>query len=215
MAIAEDIMEQGSPLDIGHLYNVARRVLNIQRKELYDIIKFLLGNHYLVEGTKFTRETVLAHPYRSKIMASVARHGSMHFSAIKDAITSSELSDTGSSGQLIWHLGLLLKFKHLKRIKYSNKTLFCKPYLSKMHAIINFLLQDETIQAIISHVLENGSSDKSEIHNFLDHNRDTVYYRVNKLLKDKYLIEDKSKNNHVKINPDYIAIFKEVLIGEA
>ena len=120
IAIAEDMMSQNKSLTIERLYNVSKKILKIPRKGLISIIHFLINNHVLIEGSKFSRKTILDNYLRRNILDYIRLNGCAHFSILRKEVVSEPDGNLGSSGQLIWHLEMLMKFNYIKKIKVGN-----------------------------------------------------------------------------------------------
>jgi len=109
LEIAKEIVNQNKVLTTELLYNVAKRKLHIPRKGLLNIIQTLLNRKILVEGSKYTRDTVMVNPYRRMIYDFIKENVGSHFSLIKNDVDFSEGGTIASSGRLIWHLISLRK----------------------------------------------------------------------------------------------------------
>jgi hypothetical protein len=101
--IAEEIMSKNKVLNIETLYNVAKISLKLPRNGLLFIIQFLINKKILIEGSKFSRETVLLNPTRRGVYNCIRTNPGVHFSILRKKALSDE---SGSSGQLVWHLEL-------------------------------------------------------------------------------------------------------------
>jgi hypothetical protein len=97
--IAEAIMSKNKVLNIETLYNVAKKSLNLPKSGLLFIIQFLINKKILIEGSKFSRETVLSNPTRRGIYNCIRANPGVHFSILRKKALSDE---SGSSGQLVW-----------------------------------------------------------------------------------------------------------------
>ena len=84
--IAEEIIDENRPLNMEVLYTIAKRRLNIPRKGLLSIIQLLFNSKVLVEGSKYTKETVLSNPLRKRIYNFILRNLGTHFSLIRKEV---------------------------------------------------------------------------------------------------------------------------------
>lgn len=187
--IAEDILSENKVLDIDTLYTIAKRRLKIPRKGLLKIIKFLLHKKILIEGSKYTKETLLANYIRNKIYKFIKNTNGAHFSFIKNSLKSIQ-----SSGQLIWHLEMLLKFKFIKKTKVGNFTIFMPIGTEDKVGILNFFLKDEITEKILICIGLQKEIKRSSIYKVIDEEREHVYYRLNNLIENEiceFLTEDK------------------------
>ena len=200
--IAEEIMHSGKTLDVDHLCNVTKRELKLSGRKTLEIIDFLLGNHILIEGTRFSRDEILENTYRAQIWRLIKTFGGVHFSFIKKQVFF-ELSDTpGSPGQLLWHLGLLLRFKYVKRCKAKNYTIFMPATMDEEMGIVCFLLNDTRNLKIMNLLIQQPIIRKADIYDDTVEDRDAVRYRINNL-KDFGLIEiNKINQNELQLRED-------------
>ncbi|MFX1427605.1 MAG: hypothetical protein ACFFBE_14210 [Promethearchaeota archaeon] len=196
LELAEEIMSKNKVLNIENLYNLAKKRLKIPRNGLLSIIQFLINKKILIEGSKFSRETVLLNHIRKRILNYIKANLGVHFSDLRKAALPEEM---GSSGQLVWHLEMLLKFNYIKKIKVGNYTVFLPADLDKEEGKIHFLLRDRISNMIISLLNEEDGVNKSEITKKISEKREDIYYRLNNLLGYNILIETPDKS--IAINP--------------
>ncbi|GAH04445.1 unnamed protein product, partial [marine sediment metagenome] len=99
LEIAEEIMRKNKILNIENLYNLAKKRLKIPRNGLLSIIQILINKKILIEGSKFSKETVLSNHIRNGIYNYIRIHPGVHFSILRKKALPEE---KGSSGQLVW-----------------------------------------------------------------------------------------------------------------
>ena len=192
IAIAEDIMNQNKTLTIERLYNVSKKVLKIPRSGLISIIHFLINNHVLLEGSKFSKETVLENYLRKNILEYIRINGCAHFSNLRKKVATESDGSLGSSGQLVWHLEMLMKFNYIKKIKVGNYSVFF-PYMEdEKTAKVLFLMKDRINREIFGLLGERGPIIKADIHKEIDERREDVYYRINNLINQNLLKYDQA-----------------------
>ena len=214
LKIAEDIMSANKVLNIDNLYHIAKRTLKIPRKGLLSIIQFLINKKILIEGSKYSRKTVLLNRTRNKIYKFIKKHQAVHFSHIRKTIGEDSSSEGASSGQLIWHLEMLIKFNYIKKLKLGNYTIFSPIELDEEPAIINFLLHDTLNKEIISLVHSKKSLKRSKIYKILEQKRETVYYHVANLIECEILTLKEKEGKDVIINPKKKKIIESLLKGK-
>ncbi len=197
--IAEDIMSQNKILNVENLYNIAKKRLRLSRNGLLLILKFLIDNKILIEGSKFSRETVLSNPTRRGIYNYIRMNPGVHFSYLRSKALSVE---SGSSGQLVWHIEMLLKFNYIDKIKVGNYTVFLPIELEANLGIINFLLRDRINRKIVDLLTMQSSIKKSEIFKLIDEKREIVSYRLKNLVDYNLICCEDDTNKNVYINPD-------------
>ena len=83
LEIAEEIMRENKGLNTETLYNVAKKSLNLLRNGLLFIIQFLINKKILIEGSKFSRDTVLLNPIKRGIYNFIRMNPGAHFSIIR------------------------------------------------------------------------------------------------------------------------------------
>ncbi len=202
IAIAEDMMNQSKILTIERLYNVSKKTLKIPRSGLISIIHFLINNNVLLEGSKFSRETVLMNHFRKNILDYIRLNCCPHFSILRKEVLSERDGNLGSSGQLVWHLEMLMKFNYIKKVKVGNFTVFLPIEMEVELGIINFLLRDEINRKIVELLTTQISIKNSEIFKLIDENRGKVNYRLKNLIDYDLICLKEDSNKEVYLNPD-------------
>ncbi len=211
LKIAEDILSKNKVLDLESLYNIAKKTLKIPRKGLLYIIQFLLNRKILIEGSKFSKETVLSNQYRYNIYSFIKNQRGVHFSFIKKNVFTDNKCTLGSSGQLIWHLEMLLKFEYIKKLKVGNYTVFIPIEIDEDLGALYFLLKDDINKKIIKLLYEKESIIKSDIYKLLNEKRENVYYRINNLIEYDLISLNKESTNNISLNPEQKEIIAVIL----
>jgi predicted transcriptional regulator len=201
LEIAKEIIDQNKALNAELLYNVAKKRLGIPRRGLSSIIQTLLNRKILVEGSKYTRDTVMQNRFRRKLYEFIRKNIGTHFSLIKNHLQFNEEGKTTSPGRLIWHLEMLLKFNFIKRIKLKNFTLFLPLEVSEEEGIIHFILRDQVNYKILAMVLKSKSIKAADIHKEINEKREVVYYRVKNLIEIGFLSFGELNHEIIMINP--------------
>jgi len=197
--IAEEIMGKNKVLNIETLYNVAKKSMKLPRNGLLFIIQFLINKKILIEGSKFSRETVLANPTRRGLCNYIRANPGAHFSILRNKA----LSDaSGSSGQLVWHLEMLLNFNYIYKIKVGNYTVFLPIEMEVELGTINFLLRDKINRKIVGLLKTQSSIKSSEVFKFIDEKREQVNYRLKNLVNYNLICLKEDSSKEVYLNPD-------------
>lgn len=212
--IARNILNENKNLDIDTLYRTAKKTLKMPRKGLLKVIDFLLNRKVLIEGSKFTKKSVLSNPNRRIIYDFINQNIGAHFSLIRKEVFADDHSATVGNGQLIWHLEMLLKFEHIKKTKVKNNTIFFPSHVSENFSKLHFFLRDDINKKIIQLLLENDSLELSEIHKKLGINRQKVYYRVNNLIESELIISDGQDDKSLSINSSLKDTIAEIIYQE-
>ncbi|MHA1242376.1 MAG: hypothetical protein ACTSQU_16575 [Promethearchaeota archaeon] len=197
--IAKEVINNNNVLDTELLYTLAKRRLKFPRKGLLSIIQLLINKKVLVEGSKYTRDEILINKYRFNLYRFLTSYLGAHFSTIKKQIITDKSGSLGSSGQLIWHLEMLIKFNYIKKIKIKNYTVFLPYEIDDEIGLLHFILHDEIYLKIIQLLLSNEKLKKSEVHKLLDEKRETIYYRINNLIEFN-IIELRGDRNALILN---------------
>jgi predicted transcriptional regulator len=197
--IAEEIMSKNKVLNIETLYNVAKKSLKLPRNGLLFIIQFIINKKILIEGSKFSRETVLSNTTRRGIYNYIKMNPGVHFSILRKKALSDE---SGSSGQLVWHLEMLLKFNYINKIKAGNYTVFLPIEMEVELGMINFLLRDKINRKIVGLLTTQNSIINSEIFKLIDEKREKVNYRLKNLIDYDLICFKEDPSKEVYINPD-------------
>jgi predicted transcriptional regulator len=209
--IAKEVINNHNVLDTDLLYRLAKRRLKFPRKGLLSIIQLLINKKVLVEGSKYTRDEILNNKYRFHLYRFLTSYLGAHFSSIRKQIITDNRGTLGSSGQLIWHLEMLIKFNYIKKIKIKNYTVFLPYEIDDEIGLLYFVLRDEIYLKIIQLLISNAKLKKSEVHKLINEKRETIYYRINNLIEFN-IIESSGDNNSLILNPskkdDIILIIK-------
>jgi len=206
--IAEEIMRKNKILNIENLYNLAKKRLKIPRNGLLHIIQFLINKKILIEGSKFSKETVLSNFIRKKIYNYIRINPGVHFSILRKKALPEE---KGSSGQLVWHLEMLLKFDYIKKIKVGNYTVFLPFDMSEEMGRIIFLLRDRITYKVMTLLTEEKNVVKSEIYKKINEKREDVYYRISNLINHDFLTFSEASDKILCIKPNKRENIEEIL----
>ena len=193
--IAKEVIYNNNVLDTELLYTLAKRRLKFPRKGLLSIIQLLINKKVLVEGSKYTRDEVLNNRYRLNLYIFLTSYLGAHFSTIRKQILTDKSGNMGSSGQLIWHLEMLIKFNYIKKIKIKNYTVFLPYEMDDEIGLLHFVLHDEIYLKIIQLLINNEKLKKSEVHKLVNEKRETIYYRINNLIDFKIITLSGEKNS--------------------
>ena len=148
--IAEEIVAENKIVTLDNIYYRAKRRLKIPRRGLKSIIQYLVNKKVLVDQSRFTRNSILAHSLRKTIYYFIKDNLGVHLSPIRKYFQS---NNTGT-GQLLWHLDMLLKFNYIKTIKLKNHLLFLPIDIDDEAGIIYFFLRDNLNFKIVKLLIE-------------------------------------------------------------
>ena len=206
LEIAEEILSENRVLNIDNLYTIAKRRLKIPRRGLLRIIQFLLDKKILVEGSKYTKETVLSNKVRKQIYKFILDENGVNFSLIKKNIAAVQ-----GTGQVVWHLEMLLKFRFIKKLKIGNYTIFMPIETSYEVGSLNFFLKDQINEKIVILLGNKEKIKRSDVYKIIEEKREQVYYRIRILNENKIILFNKDSEKEIMINPKFHKIISELL----
>ncbi|MBY9008158.1 MAG: hypothetical protein KGD63_15565 [Candidatus Lokiarchaeota archaeon] len=204
--IAEDIIDKNQFLNIKILQNTARKILKLPRKDIIEKIEFLINKKLLIEGSKYTKKTVLNNQYRRKLYNIILNNNGIIFSLLKKKIYNNKI---GSSGQLIWHIGMLIKFELVKKIKIGNSTFFLPHQIDEDSGRLAFFLKDPINKKIITLLISMENIKRPEIYKIINEKRQSVYYRLNILIENNIIKYYNNSEKKLCINPKIKQIYKK------
>ena len=207
--IAEEIVAENKKVTLDKLYYKAKRRLKIPRRGLKSIIQYLVNKKVLVDQSRFTRNSILAHPFRKTIYYFIKSNLGAHLSTIRKYFQSDNTNLNTGTGQLLWHLDMLLKFNYVKTIKLKNYLLFLPLDIDDEAGIIYFFLRDDLNLRIIKLLIEKKEIKRVDISKNLAESRELVYYHLNNLI-DHSLI-DLNEDKFVYINPEKGLLIESII----
>ncbi|MFX1501032.1 MAG: hypothetical protein ACFFDH_08730 [Promethearchaeota archaeon] len=205
--IAEEIVEENKKLTIDNLYYRAKRILRIPRKGLKAIIQYLVNKKIIVNQSRFTKKSILAHPLREAIYSFIKDNLGVHLSTIRKNFQSENIG----TGQLLWHLKMLLKFNYVKSIKLKNYLLFLPIEIDDEIGIINFFLRNDLNFRIVKLLLGKKEFKRTEIYKNLAESRELVYYHLNNLIEHNLI--ELMENKSAYINPKKVLLIESTIIN--
>lgn len=207
--IAEEIVAENKKVTLDKLYYKAKRRLKIPRRGLKSIIQYLVNKKVLVDQSRFTRNSILSHPFRKTIYYFIKDNLGVHLSTIRKYFQSGNTKQNTGTGQLLWHLDMLLKFNYVKTIKLKNYLLFLPLDIDDEAGIIYFFLKDDLNFRIIKLLIEKKEIKRVDISKNLTESRELVYYHLNNLI-DHSLI-DLNEDKFVYINPEKGLLIESII----
>ncbi len=121
-----------------------------------------------------------------------------HFSILRKRALSYE---SESSGQLVWHLEMLLNFNYINKIKVGNYTVFLPIEMEADLGMIYFLLRDKINRKIVDLLTIQNSIKNSEIFKLIDEKREKVNYRLKNLIDYDLISYKEESSKEVYLNP--------------
>lgn len=207
LELAEEILSRNQTFNAKYLYNEAKKRLKIDRKTILRTIQLLIEKRILIEGSKLTKDLVLLNPHRKSILEFIQRNLGANFSMIKGAYEGT----TGSPGQLIWHLQMLLKFKYIKKIKYRRFTILIPSEVEEMLGVHFFILRNQLNLGIVKLFLVEDVIKKSDIYKHLNREREKINYRVNLLIEVNILCVLEEGENLITLNNEKREFLEQII----
>lgn len=196
--IANEVLKEGRVLNIEYLYRRAKRELKIPREGLLTIIQYLVNKKIIINGSKFTKDTILDNDIRNLVYNYIQQNIGLHFSAIKRNIVSLLKGNQIGVGQLIWHLEMLLKFNLIKSFELGNHTIFIPVEIDEIIAKIYYLARNSVRNKILRHFIEIERTTRPLIADVIQENRENVYYHIKILIEHDCIV---NLNKELSLNP--------------
>ena len=204
--IAKELVDKNKIVKLEKLFNIAKKRLGINTQGLNYILKYLLDNKILIEGSKIIKSEALSNENRMVIFKFIKKYPGVNFSALKNNVLPE--SNLGT-GQIIWHLEILMNFRYINKINFKNFTLYLPYEMAPEQALCYFLLRNRINRKIIKILNNKGSMKQADIPQAINESKGNVYYHIKLLNKEKLLISEKiSGNLEARLN----AINKDLLI---
>ena len=213
LEIAEELVRNNKVIQSDLLYKIAKRRLKYSSERLFSIINSLFQNQILVEGSKFTRISILFNEYRGKIYELIKTYPGLHFSIIKEKIFGNGDNSSGSTGQFVWHLEGLIKFNYIKRISVSKYSLFLPVEMEDDFGILFFWLRDRINLKIILLLRNNEPIEQAQIPKDTKESKGNVYYHIKTMIELKILSSGKNADTgktEVWLNPEKRDLFIQI-----
>lgn len=211
MEIAKELLSKNKALDIDLLYTIAKRRLNLPRKGLISIIQYLLNKKILVEGSKYTRESVLANKNRVLIYEYITTNLGAHFSSIRKEAFPDVEDELKSIGQVVWHLEMLIKFKLIKKMNIGNYVIFLPIEIDEKEGLLHFFLNDAINEKILILLVKMEKVKRSDVYKLIDEKRENVYYRIKNLMEKKVVSFVEGSEKVIKLTSKYEELTRELL----
>ncbi|MFW9820653.1 MAG: hypothetical protein ACFFE5_13670 [Candidatus Thorarchaeota archaeon] len=206
--IANVILHEGRVLNIDYLYRRAKRELKIPREGLLTIIQYLVNKKIIINGSKFTKDTILDNDVRNLIYRFIQKNIGLHFSAIKRHLMTILKDSQIGVGQLIWHLEMLLKFNLIKSFTLSNHTIFISSETDDLIAKIYYLARHIIRNKIFRHLIEKERTTRPVISEEINENREKVYYHIKILTEYSCIL---CHDKEIFLNPKYKILIVKVI----
>ena len=182
--LANELIEKNKVLKIKTLYNQAIKSLDLRGNAILEILHFLTNKKVLIDGSKHTRETILLNLYRKRIYKVINEQRGATFSDLRSIIFT---KNSGSAGQLLWHLKMLINFNYIKKIKIGNYSVFLPIDMDENLGKLFFYMKDDLNRKIIDLLLHNDKIVKTSVYKRIKFKRENVNYRLKILIENNIL----------------------------
>ncbi|MBY9004459.1 MAG: hypothetical protein KGD73_10840 [Candidatus Lokiarchaeota archaeon] len=195
--LANEILAEGRLLNIEYLYRRAKRELQIPREGLLTIIQYMVNKKIIIDGSKFTKDTILNNSFRNLIYNFIRDNIGLHFSVIKRNLMKNLKENQIGTGQLIWHLEMLLKFRLIKSFMVGNHTIFIPVEFDENIAKIYYHARNMIRNKILRHLIIEKQCTRPVLHEAIKESRENVYYHIKILIENDYIIDN---NRELSLN---------------
>jgi len=194
------------------LSNIASRKLKIPRAGINKIIQNLLNNKFLIDGSRFTKLTILSNQTRFYIYQLIETYLGAHFSFLKKQVSQVKEKKIGT-GCLTWHLDKLISFNLIKKVKVQNYLIFLPIKISDEEGILYFILRDPLNRLIVNLLLERETVYKVDFYKELNVKRAKMYYRIKNLIELGIISPLNDNEKAVFINLDKKDLITEIIFN--
>jgi len=196
--LAKELIEQNKILKIKTLYDKAIKSLDIPGNVILEILQVLTNKKILIDGSKHTKETILLNLYRKRIYKVIIEQKGATFSYLRGVIFT---QSSGSAGQLLWHLKMLLNFNYIKKIKIGNYSVFLPIDMDEDLGKLYFYMKDDLNRKIIELLLQNDKIAKTSVYKRIKFRRENVNYRLKVLIDNNILHYHDDFKKEISISP--------------
>ncbi|MBY9007332.1 MAG: hypothetical protein KGD63_11300 [Candidatus Lokiarchaeota archaeon] len=198
--VAQEIIKKHKILKMKNLYNKSIKITDIPRKQLLRIIQFLADQKVIVDGSNYTRRTIMENEYRRKIYNVILENNGANFSLIKKEVF---INKPSTGGQLIWHLGMLIKFGIIKKIKIGKSSLFLPIEMDIDLGKLYFFMKDNLNKKIIELFTYQEMIKKSDLYKLITESRSKVNYRIKNLIENNIIRFKNKEKKDICLLPQF------------
>ncbi|MHA1273219.1 MAG: winged helix-turn-helix transcriptional regulator [Promethearchaeota archaeon] len=179
--MVKEYLSKNKPADIKKIIayvksRISRSNINLNKEGIKVIINYLLKKREIVEGSALTREEILNHPKRKKILNYIKENKVVYvYELIKSLNFANYI--------VIWHLKALVDFGFVKITHIGNKNIYYHPELSLDQVKKYYYIKNKSCSKILKLIYkkyEEGCS-KTRISKELKMHPNTVKKYVEKL----------------------------------
>ncbi len=124
--------------------------LNITNAGLLQIIKRLIEQKLIVEGSKLSKDDILTNLKRKAIYEYILEHPGAYFTRI--------VNELGFTNKVVaWHLNFLKKFEYIQSENLDNREVYFQANLSFENVKLNYFLSKSESKKIIAYLNGNNT----------------------------------------------------------
>ncbi len=167
---------------------VRKSSYNLNYQGIKSVLISLVKKNYLIEGSKLTRDDVLANKKRRTIYNHISRNPGIYFTKL--------IKDLGYTNHVVvWHLNILIKFKFINKRIWDRHEIFFDSKVDPQQAKFKFFTTRKKSKMIIQFLRENNiGNTKTKISKALNMHLNTSSKYLNILKKCKVIVEEKIEN---------------------
>ncbi|TFF88626.1 MAG: hypothetical protein EU549_02660 [Promethearchaeota archaeon] len=201
-SIVKDLFDKRQIFSFDEFYRICSKKLNLSDSELLDAFRELLDNDIIIEGSRLTRDEILANEARKNIFDFIIKNPGYYFTFI--------MNEVGLGPHACrWHLDMLERFNFIRSQKFDRYNVYFNQDFPESRDEMTFILRNENALRIFEILNSNPEIDTSTIGKGMDLHYTTIRYYLEKL-KNSNLIEEIKENNKInyKVN-EYNRLFLE------
>ena len=208
LKIIQDYLDNNRILELDKVLPYIRNTfskssININDNGIKLIIRTLIENRQIIQGSKLTKNRILSNDNRKEIYILIKEHPGINMNRI--------ISMLNLSYHVVsWHINILLKFNCIKKIQLKNKHIYFHSEVPPSMYNTLYLLSKKNIKKIITYIKEredNGIT-KSGISNDLRANYRTISNYIDQLETAGILMKESfSKKSLYYLSEEYYNIF--------
>ena len=166
--------------------------ININDNGLKLIIRTLIENRYIINGSKLSRNNILQNINRKRVYTIIKQKSGLNFNQI---LTILDLS----YHVVAWHVNVLVKFECIKKVKIEKHNIYFHNNVPSSNYIILHLLNKKKVKKIISYLRENEDDGitKSSASNNLKMNYQVISKYIDQLENSGILKKETFSNKNL------------------
>ncbi len=167
---------------------IAKKKKNISYNGICEILKSLVENNIIVEGSKLIKSNIFSNLNRKKIYEFITKNPGIHFNKLVKSLNISVFS-------VEWHLNILLKFNLIRKVKIENFDAYFDSKLPSKNDEILHIISREKCKKIIQYIKQNNEGySKNYLSKELEIHSNTISKYIEKLEEFGLLLKKELSN---------------------